>query len=115
SSRLSSPRLGEPNRSKSPVARFALIVVAIAVVGSPACGGRSLSGASAPDAGEFPEVCERYLDVYGACMRRLLPQNAEIADARTANARASLERVGDHQQLRDVCVKGATQLGASCQ
>lgn len=106
--------LNQP-KAKAPLARLALLILASSIVGSSGCGGRGLHGANAQDAGTFPEACERYLDVYGACMHRLLPQNSEIADARIANARASLERVSDETQLRETCVNGTTQLRASCQ
>ena len=116
SSQCAERRTSEHRSSRAPVARFALLLVlALLVVASPACSGRSSSGKTAVDAGDLPDVCEQYLQVYGACMHRLLPQGAEIADARTTNARASLQRlVGHEQQLRDTCVNGTRKLRACC-
>ncbi len=78
-----------------------------------ACGHHAPSDTS-PDAGLLTE-CVQYLDLYAGCMHRLSPKTPQIADARVASARETLDRITDRAQLRRTCTAGSAQLRTSCQ
>jgi hypothetical protein len=115
------PRSGAPIRSASGLSRvvagsrvaFPISFMALVLI---ACGGSSRGDSNQVSPEDLPKTCGAYLARYESCLSSLAPGRADIAKARTAQARDGLVAAlahGSSADLSQSCIANLSRL-ASC-